>query len=154
MLEPIAANPRVPGIPPATIVRHFRLGRHALFAGLQLLGVGKGDVVLLPAFICRDLLASVQEAGGVPAFYPVRPSMAPLELPAIPNVKVVLAVNFFGFPQSLQCFRDYCSEHGAALIEDNAHGYLGHDEEGRVLGTRGDIGVLSKIGRASCRERV
>jgi hypothetical protein len=143
MLESMVERLGLPGIPHATAVRHFRLGRHALVAGLRLLGVGNGDVVLLPAFICRDLLAAVHVVGGVPAFYPVQPSLQPLALPVMPKVKAVVAVNFFGFPQSLKLFRDYCSEHGAALIEDNAHGYFGHDEEGHVLGTRGDLGVLS-----------
>jgi hypothetical protein len=54
----------------------------------------------------------------------------------------VVAVNYFGFPQELAPFKEWCAERGARLIEDNAHGFLsaaGADP----LGRRGDFGVLS-----------
>lgn len=125
-------------------VRFFSLGRHALAAGLRLYGIGEGDKVLLPEFICRDLLAALSAVGAQPVWYPVgsdlRPSTAPSEWPA---ARALVVVNYFGFPQPLQFFRAYAAKHGAVLIEDNAHGFLSRDENGGWLGTRGDVGIFS-----------
>lgn len=110
-----------PGI--AAEYRYFSLGRHALRAGFSALGVGKGDLVLMPAFICRDLLAAVHAVQAEVLFYPVDEHLVPHSLPVDDRVKAVLSVNYFGFPQALDLLRDYCTNSGAALIEDNAHGF-------------------------------
>ena len=124
-------------------LRYFSLGRHALLIALDVLQLKKGDVALVPGFICRDLLASFHTKGVVPVFYEVNKEMEPVSLPVIKGVRAVLAVNYFGFPQNLTPFRKYCNENSAALIEDNAHGFLSCDETGSLLGSRGDIGFFS-----------
>lgn len=123
--------------------RYFRLGRHALLAGLKLIQLRAGDAVLMPAFICRDLLAPIHAVGAEPVFYDIDRQLRPMILPEIQNVRAVLAVNYFGFPQDLTPFRIYCERHNATLIEDNAHGFLSHDETGSALGARGDLGIFS-----------
>lgn len=133
----------LPGLADTAAIRYYSFGRHALAAGLRALAIGKGDCVLMPSYICRDLIASVHAVEAEPLFYPVDQSLAPQSLPAARGVKAVLAVNYFGFPQVLGPFRTYCAEHGAALIEDNAHGFLSCDAQGARLGTRGDLGILS-----------
>jgi len=124
-------------------VRYFRLGRHALLAALNILQMRPGDVVLVPAFICRDLLAPIHALSAIPVFYEVDRTMRPVNLPNIEGVRALLAVNYFGFPQDLTPFRLYCKQHDAALIEDNAHGYFSSDETGLLLGSRGDLGIFS-----------
>jgi len=124
-------------------IRFFSLARYALVEALKVLGISQGQKVLVPAFICRDLLASVHAVQGEPLFYSVDQSLAPLLLPVARDVKAVLAVNYFGFPQVLEPFRAYCTEHDAALIEDNAHGFLSRDEQGAPLGRRSDLGIVS-----------
>ena len=125
-------------------VRYFRLGRHALAAGLQLMGVKTGDTVLIPEFICREILSAVHHLGAEAAYYPVDRYLAPsVHLSQLGNARAVVAVNYFGFPQDLGPFRSYCQMHGAALVEDNAHGLLSRTPEGAPLGTRGDLGVFS-----------
>ena len=124
-------------------VRYFSLGRHALVASLDILQIRKGDLALVPGFICRDLLASFHAKGVVPVFYEVNKEMEPLSLPIVKGIRVVLAVNYFGFPQNLSPFRKYCEENDAALLEDNAHGFLSCDETGSLLGSQGDIGFFS-----------
>lgn len=131
------------GLSDASATRYFSLGRHALTAGLKALAIGKGHFVLMPEYICRDLIASVHSVQAKPIFYPVDRTLAPKSLPAEANVKAVLAVNFFGFPQVLDPFRAYSAKHDVALIEDNAHGFLSRDEGGRLLGSRGDFGIFS-----------
>ncbi len=123
--------------------RHFSLGRHAFVAALKLLDIGYGDIVLVPEFICRDLLAATHSVHAEVLFYAVDEHLTPVSLPFDPKVKAVLSVNYFGFPHSLEVFRSYCDQSGAALIEDNAHGFLSRDERGLPLGSRGDLGLLS-----------
>lgn len=124
--------------------RLFSLARHGLVAALQLHRIGHGDRVLLPEFICRDVLSALEAVGAEPVWYEVGPDLRPARgPPEWPAARAVIAVNYFGFAQPLEAFRDYAKRHGAVLIEDNAHGFLSRDEEGRWLGTRGDVGLFS-----------
>lgn len=125
-------------------VRYYSLARHALLEGLRLAGVGKGDKVLLPAYICRDLLAPLAMLDATPVWYNVTPDMKPLAAPdSWPEAKVVLAINYFGFPQDLAPFEFYAANTGAVVIEDNAHGFLSRSEDGRWLGCRAGLGLFS-----------
>jgi hypothetical protein len=124
--------------------RYFSFGRRALAAALRLAGVGAGDAVALPSFICRDVLAALHACGAVPCFYEVGEDLGLAgRVGSLPSCAAVIAVNYFGFPQALAPFRDYCRRTGAVLIEDNAHGLFSRDEEGTLLGIRGDIGIFS-----------
>lgn len=125
-------------------IRYFSLARYALLDALRMLKVGAGSRVLLPSFICRDLLAPIAMLGAEPCWYPVGAEMSPESPPeAWPVADVVIAVNFFGFPQDLAPFERYVQRTGATLIEDNAHGYLSQDPQGDWLGTRAKIGLFS-----------
>ena len=125
-------------------VRYYSLARHALIEALRLAGVREGSLVLLPEYLCRDLLAPLHLLGAVPCWYPVAPDMTPATAPAAwPLADVVLAVNFFGFPQDLAPFLAYAERTSAFVIEDNAHGYLSCDQGGQWLGCRTGLGVFS-----------
>ena len=125
-------------------VRYFAYGRHALADALRVAGVGSGDTVLLPAFICREVLSAIHARGASAVYYPVDQSLAVAVDPAtLPAAKAIIAVDFFGFAQNLAPFTQYCTRTGAVLIEDNAHGLFSRDETGRALGTRGDLGIFS-----------
>lgn len=124
--------------------RYYSLGRWALVDALRACGVGSGDRVLVPGLICREVLASVDQVGASAVFYPVSPQLRPAcSARDLISAKAVIAVNYFGFPQDLEPFREYCARTGAALVEDNAHGLFSRDEQGRLLGSRGDAGVFS-----------
>lgn len=124
--------------------RFFSYGRHALCEALVLAGVGKGDAVLLPEYVCRDVLSAVNALGAHVEYYPVGVDLQPAAvLDQLPPARAVLAIDYFGFPQALAPFRAYCERTGARLIEDNAHGFLSRDEDGTYLGRRGDIGIFS-----------
>lgn len=122
----------------------FAYGRHALVEAFALSGVAKGDVVLLPEYICRETLSAVSVLGAKVEYYPVDWDMSLQVSPdSLPKARAIVAINYFGFPQGLSKFEAYCRRTGAILIEDNAHGFLSRDEEGAYLGMRGDIGVFS-----------
>ena len=123
---------------------YFGFARHALLTALQIAGVNAGDKVLLPGFICRDLLGPIQSIGAVPIFYEVDSKFSPaLDTKEWPDAKVVVAVNFFGFEQDLRPFLAFAKRTGALLIEDNAHGLFSKDQIGNFLGSRGDMGLFS-----------
>lgn len=125
-------------------VRYFSYGRYALYEGIRSAGVRSGDRVLLPGYICRDVLSAIHACGAHPIYYQVTIDLKMDALPKeLPESKAIIAVNYFGFPQDLQPFKEYCSRTGALLIEDNAHGLFSRDENGQFLGTRGDIGIFS-----------
>uniref|UniRef100_UPI0040487365 DegT/DnrJ/EryC1/StrS family aminotransferase n=1 Tax=Mariniflexile sp. TaxID=1979402 RepID=UPI0040487365 len=125
-------------------VRYYSLARHALVEALRLAGVREGSRVLLPEYLCRDLLAPLHLLGAFPCWYPIAPDMAPATAPAAwPLADVVLEVNFFGFPQDLAPFLAYAERTSAVVIEDNAHGYLSRDKVGQWLGCRIGLGVFS-----------
>ncbi len=133
----------VPDLYAPASVRFYGYARRALTEALKLCGA-PGGRVLLPAFICRDVLSSVAEAGAEPAFYSVRPDLSPDEDNARwPDAKAILAVDYFGFPQDLAPFRDYSRRTGASVIEDAAHALFSHDAAGKLLGTRAPLGILS-----------
>lgn len=124
--------------------RFFAYGRHAIFEAFILAGVGKGDVVLLPEYICGETLSAVKACGANVEYYPVDNNLE-LAVPpeSLPRARAVVAINYFGFDQPLTKFEAYCIKNSAVLIEDNAHGFLGQDDSGKYLGTRGDVGIFS-----------
>jgi hypothetical protein len=123
-------------------LRLYGHGRNALAEALKLAGVAGGRV-LLPAFICRDLLSAVAAAGAEPAFFETNPDLSPVDPQRWPEARAVIAVDYFGFPQDLAPFEAYARRRGAVLIEDAAHGLFSRDTAGRLLGSRAPLGVLS-----------
>ena len=106
-------------------------------------GVGENDSVMLPSFICRDVLAAINELGAKAIFYDVNKKLEPIGLDSAPTSKAIIAVNYFGFPQNLEPFEKYCINSGAKIIEDNAHGFLSRDTDNQLLGQRTEYGITS-----------
>jgi hypothetical protein len=127
----------------ANNIRYYSLARQALVEALLLSGIGRGDHVLIPELICKDVIASIHTAGAIPIFYAVDEFLNPINLEIDLPVAAIIAVNYFGFPQNLEIFQQACEKLGAVLIEDNAHGFLSSDSSNLSLGTRGDIGIVS-----------
>lgn len=125
-------------------VRYYSYARYALQDALRLSGVKQGEIVALPGLICGELLAALHDAQAVPRFYPVSEDLRPdLSSAWLSDCRVVVAVNYFGFAQDLELFRALCRRTGATLVEDNAHGLFSRDQQGLLLGTRGDFGLFS-----------
>jgi len=125
-------------------VRYYSLARYAMIEALRLAGVRPGSRVLLPEYLCRDLLAPLRVLGALPCWYAVAADLTPAAASADwPAADVVLAVNYFWFPQNLLPFQAYAQRTGAVVIEDNAHGYLSRDQDGQWLGCRTGLGIFS-----------
>lgn len=118
-------------------------GRFAFADALDLCGVQAGDSVLLPAFICRDILAPIRERSAQVVFYHVDKTLKPIVTNEMRHARAILAVNYFGFAQYLDDLEELASNTGAVIIEDNAHGFLSRDAFGVDLGKRTGIGFTS-----------
>ena len=124
-------------------IRYFSLGREALEESFILIGIGKGDLVLVPELICEEVTETIKKVKAKPVFYKVKHDMQAETLIFQENIKAVIAVNYFGFPQNLNPFKTFCKKNKVLLIEDNSHGFLSKDINKNFLGLRADIGIFS-----------
>ena len=124
-------------------VVYYSLARHALKNGLISLGLKAGDQVLIPSFICRDVLAPFNELNIKINFYNVNEQLEIVALETLPKAHAIMAVHYFGLVTNLKPFQDYCKMQNAFLIEDNAHGLFSRNSSGELLGTQGDFGIIS-----------
>ena len=127
--------------------KFFSHARTALKYGLKKLHVKSGQRVLVPNYICSVILQPLLELGINPVYYDVNDRFDPdwKRLAAISdNIKchAIFMVHYFGQPQNVNKFKEFCSKNNLLLIEDNAHGFGGM-YNGKLLGSFGDIGVSS-----------
>ena len=112
------------------------------------------DIILMPAYIGQ----SEKEGSGV--FDPIRHTHANvlfyeldehlqvretklIEQLALPNIKALLLIHYFGFPQkSIFTLKAICEQRNIVLIEDCAHS-LQSSIDGIKLGTIGDVALFS-----------
>jgi hypothetical protein len=124
----------------------FGYARAALLAGLEVLGLGPGDTVLVPSYICDSVLAPFNDSQVKFAFYSVgqdlKADLSSIGQALTTGARALLAVNYFGFSQDYKLLVDFCRRNGLLLIEDNAHGFLSRDAGG-LLGRYGDIAICS-----------
>jgi perosamine synthetase len=118
-------------------------GTAALHLALLSLGVGAGDEVLLPAYVCSAPLLAVSHAGAVPVLVDVDPvtgNMDPLDLKKrlTRRSKAIIVVHLFGMPAAVK----ESLAPGLPVIEDCAQA-LGAWQQERKVGTFGDLAVCS-----------
>jgi len=122
---------------------YFQLARQALCEAVRLIGEGEPSVIAVPRFICSDVPAALRDAGHDVVYYEVDHSMQPALSESAPTCDALIAVNYFGFPSSID---DIVTAWGIGrdrIIEDNAHGLFSRDSNGVPLGTRTLFGVTS-----------
>lgn len=114
---------------------------YARYALYEYLKVSKVKSIYIPDFICRDMLSPINKLKIKLFFYKVTNELTPI----LDDVKcdAILFVNYFGFEQDIAPYHKYKEKFGALIIEDNAHGLFSLSKGGILLGTRGDIGLLS-----------
>lgn len=125
-----------------TQLNFFAFGRHALAQWFSNCNFEKGTRVLLPSFICGDILSSLHAHGLVPEYYEVDRSLQPV-LPGSPHARALIFVNYFGFPQKIEELRSYANRHKLQLLEDNTLSLFSRDTTGAWLGKRGCDAILS-----------
>jgi hypothetical protein len=119
------------------------MARDAFALAVTLLSLGREDAVLLPAYLCREVLKPFIGKTQV-RFYDVKPDLTvdPAEIEksiAANDVKAVVIINYFGFLQPYRAeIKRILSVRNIALIEDCAHSFLT-----KGSGETGDISIFS-----------
>jgi len=94
--------------------RYVTSGRVAIALALREAGVGPGDAVLVPSYHCASMIEPVIWAGATPVFYRIQPNTQ-VDLDDVAakldgRCKVLMATNYFGFPQDLSALRSWAAE--------------------------------------------
>lgn len=124
---------------------------HSCTAALEmaaiLIDVAPGDEVIMPSFTFVSTANAFVLRGGVPVFVDIRSDTLNIderlvEAAITPRTKAIVAVHYAGQPCNMRVLREICTRHGLMLVEDAAQAILAQDE-GRALGSIGDLGCLS-----------
>lgn len=124
-------------------------GTSGLSLLLAALDVGPGDEVVVPAFGCAPLAATVLDAGARPVFAdidPVRLTIDPAAAEALigPRTKALMPAHMFSVMADMPAFRALADRYGLPLVEDAALAQ-GGTLAGRPAGCWGDAGVYSFV---------
>ncbi|MBM4048881.1 MAG: DegT/DnrJ/EryC1/StrS family aminotransferase [Planctomycetes bacterium] len=117
-------------------------GTSALHLALMALGIGDGDEVVLPSYVCTAVLNAVQYVRAAPVLadidetYNLCPGDVTRRLSR--RTKAVIAVHLFGVPADVKAL----ARLQAPIIEDCAHA-LGAELDGMACGSFGKAGVFS-----------
>lgn len=102
--------------------------------------------VLVPAYICPSVAATVRAAGlavvPVPIGVDLNLTAAALAGTIGEQTLAAIAPHMFGCPAEIGAIERLCRERGVFLIDDAAQ-VVGVSHENRLLGTFGDIGIIS-----------
>jgi len=126
---------------------YFSHGRAALLNGIKLYDFTKNDKVLIPDYLCEIVEITLKSLNLKIIKYEVNDDFtinkqslkSKLKLN---NIKALIVVNYFGFPQKLDLIKKVCKKNKILIIEDNSHGHGGIINK-KLLGTRGDLGFSS-----------
>src|SRR5512143_1781945 len=128
------------GVPHAVAARS---GTAALHLVLAAMGIGPGDEVIIPSFVCAALLHAIKYTGAVPVLADIDPATLNLDPRDVeqrlsPRTRAVILVHLFGLAADLPRFLGL----GVPIIEDCAH-CIGGIHGTRRLGAFGQAAVFS-----------
>jgi dTDP-4-amino-4,6-dideoxygalactose transaminase len=120
-------------------------GRTAIELALRALGVGAGDEVVLPSYLCRSVLDPVVGVGAGAAFADVGPDLnvtvEAVRSAITPRTKCVIVPHLFGKAAPIDRIETMLQGTGIALIDDAAQAF-GTRCSGRLVGTFGAFGIV------------
>jgi perosamine synthetase len=119
------------------------MGRDALTLAATVLGLRADDTVLLPCYLCNEVVKPFLGRCRV-EFYPIRPGLM-IDPEVVrkrlsqSRVKALVMINYFGFlePQRIE-LKKLCAEYGTTLVEDCALSLLSENS-----GQTGDLAIYS-----------
>lgn len=118
-------------------------GTAALHLALVALGIGPGDEVILPSYLCAGPLHAIQHTGASPHLADCDPTTFNLDLTHVKRIltrksKAILVPHLFGLPADLTELASL----GVPIIEDCAQA-LGATYQGRPVGGIGTLSICS-----------
>ena len=121
-------------------------GSEALRIALAMLGVGRGDEVLLPAFTFFATAGAVVHVGAKPVFVDVDDDflldVADAERAATERSRAAIGVHLYGRQMPWAPLAELAAARGFGLVEDAAQSIGSRSEEGRS-GALGDMAAFS-----------
>ncbi len=121
-------------------------GTAALICGLQGIGIGPGDEVIVPAYTWIASASAVLAVGAIPIPAEVDDSLtldpADVERKISPYTRAIMPVHMRGAPCDMDALLAVAERHGLKVIEDTAQAD-GASYKGRRLGSIGDVGCFS-----------
>lgn len=141
-------DPPVSSVLDVAHVRHVTSGRMAIGLALEQMDVRAGDQVLMPAYHSRSMVEPVVAIGAEPVFFRVladgRADLDDIAGKITGRSRVLVVVNYFGFPQDLAAIRAFCDDRGLLMLEDCAHAFFG-ESAGKPFGSHGDYAIASSM---------
>ena len=128
------------GVPPGVAVNSGTAALHLALIGL---GIGPGDEVILPSYVCVAPLHAVEYVGATPRLADVDPTAFNLDVSDVRRritrrTRAIIAPHMFGLPADL----DSLLRLGVPVVEDCAQA-LGATYENRPAGSFGAVSIAS-----------
>ncbi len=122
-------------------------GTDALEIALSVLGIGKGDEVIIPAFTFVATLEAVVNVGATPVLCDVDPLRYTIDVEKAKRLvtsktKAIIPVHLFGQMADMDALQKLTSDYNIRLIEDAAQAH-GATYKGKKAGGFGDISTFS-----------
>lgn len=121
-------------------------GLDALWIAIRILGIGKGDEVIVQGNTYIASVMGITMNDATPVF--VEPDeyygidVSKIEEKITERTKAVLVVHLYGMPCDMDKIVKLCKKHNLKLVEDCAQSH-GACYNGRMTGTFGDVGCFS-----------
>lgn len=122
-------------------------GTSALHLGLDALGIGPGDEVIVPSLTYAASIQAILAAGAAPVFCESREDDLLMDLDDVkrritPHTKAVMPVHYCGNPCDMDALLALAKQYGFWVIEDAAHAF-GSTYKGRKIGSFGHATCFS-----------
>ena len=125
-------------------------GRDAIQCALEAFNIGKGDEVFTQAFTCYAVEEAILRTGATPVFVDIERGGLNLSVESLKTAceraktpKAVIVQNALGIPADIRKIREWCDKNKLVLVEDLAQSIGAVSNEGKPLGSYGDVVVLS-----------
>jgi dTDP-4-amino-4,6-dideoxygalactose transaminase len=110
----------------------------ALHLGLEAMGIGPGDEVIVPTLTFTATAEVVRYLGASPVLVDIEPDTLCIDPDAVlaaitPATKVIMPVHFGGRPCDMSRLRQIVDEHGLKILDDAAHA-LPASHKGALIG--------------------
>lgn len=122
-------------------------GTSAIHLALNALGIGQGDEVIIPTYVCASVFSAVNYTGAKPVLADVELNGFNISPESIAHkiskrTRCILVPHMFGSPARIKEILEIAGESGIRIIEDCAQS-IGSLIGGRKLGSFGDMAVCS-----------
>ena len=119
----------------------------ALFLGMDVLGLGPGDEVIVPSMTFVASANAVEHTGATPVLVDSDPQTGLIDLDAAEaavteHTKAVMPVHMAGRPIDMDALNAFRDKHGLLVVEDAAHA-IGAHWKGEGIGAHGNLAAYS-----------